>query len=185
MGKRKGSSKNKIIIFVFLMILVVVGALIAYYQFMKRQQEMNSDQKPATEVEKLIAKDIENGYPETPAEVMKLWGRINKCLYNNSMDEEKVEALVKQLRVMYSTELLKQNEEGAHIKALKSELEEFWKKKNKIVKYDSDADSNVRYKTVNKKEACGQNLYSLIRISNLTINCYRQPLLKFTRGFNI
>lgn len=89
MGKRKGSSKNKIIIFVFLMILVVVGALIAYYQFMKRQQEMNSDQKPATEVEKLIAKDIENGYPETPAEVMKLWGRINKCLYNNSMDEEK------------------------------------------------------------------------------------------------
>lgn len=162
MGEKKGSSKNKIIIFVFIMVLVVVGALIAYYQFMKKQQEMNSDQKPATEVEKLIAKDIENGYPETPAEVMNLWGRINKCLYNNSMDDEKVEALVKQLRVMYSTELLKQNEEGAHLKAIKSELEQFWKKKNKIVKYSSDADSNIQYKTVNKQECAYIRITCLI-----------------------
>lgn len=152
MGKKKGSSKNKIIVFVFLMILVVVGALITYYQYMKKQQKLTSEQRPTTEVEKLIAKDIENGYPETPTEVMKLWGRINQCMYNNSLNEEQIEALAKQLRLMYSTELLKQNEENEHITKLKKEVEQFTDNKNKIVNYTADTDTNVRYKTVNNQE---------------------------------
>lgn len=152
MGKKKGSSKNKLIIFVFVMILVVAGVLITYYQYMKKQQKPDSEKKPATEVEKLIAKDIENGYPETPTEVMKLWGRINQCMYNNDLEEEQTEALAKQLRLLYSAELLKQNEEKVHITELEKELEQFRDDKNKIVNYMADTDTNVRYKTINNQE---------------------------------
>lgn len=153
--KQGKSNRNKLIMFIFVMILLVIGALIAYYQFMKKQQKQNLAQTPATEIEKLIAKDIEKGYPETPVELMKLWGRINQCLYNNELGEEQIEALTRQIRIMYSSELLEQNEEKAHIDRVKSEVGDFRKNKNKIVTYSTDTGTSVQYKTINNKEcAC-------------------------------
>ncbi len=158
--KKSGSSRNKIIMFCFIMCLVIAGALIAYYQFMRRQHSQQAEKTPSTEVEKLIAKDIENGYPDSPTEVMKLWGRITQCLYNNAGGDD-VEKLVQQIRVMYSSELLEQNQEKAHLDKVKTELDNFRENKIKILNYSVDAGSNVQYKTVNNRE-CAYICFSSI-----------------------
>lgn len=163
--KKKGGtgSKNKIILFIFIMCLLVAGALLIYYQCMKQQQKQSMEKTPTTEAEKLIAKDLEAGYPETPAEFMKLWGRMNQCLYNSEgLGDDEFEALVKQLRLMYSSDLLAQNEESAHIKKLREEIETFQDNKNKIANYSADTGTNVQYKTVNKRECAYLSLSYLI-----------------------
>ena len=112
MKKKSGTNaKNKLILFIFLMCLLVVGGLVVYYQYMRKQQMQGMEKVPTTEAEKLIAKDMEVGYPETPTELLKLWGRINQCIYNTDLNDEEQEALFRQLRMMYSSELLEQNEE--------------------------------------------------------------------------
>ena len=159
--KNKKSNRNKIIMFCFIMCLVVVGALIAYYQFLRRQQSEETVKTPVTATDKLIDKDIENGYPDTPAEVLELWGRITQNLYNNAGGDA-VDKLAKQLRVMYSSELLEQNEESAHIEKLKKELETFRENKIKILNYSTDTGSNIQYKTVNGRECAYMRLSFLL-----------------------
>ena len=59
---KKGNQQNtrkRIIGFILVMGLLVVGALGIYYQYMKKQQAESAGHTPTTEVEKLIAKDLE------------------------------------------------------------------------------------------------------------------------------
>ena len=167
MEKDKGWKKQKnILSFVLVMALIVVGALGIYFQVMKEQQLDSAVHTPTTEVEKLIAKDLEIGYPETPTEVMKLWGRLNQCIYNSTLEEEEYNSLLKQLRVMYSTELLAQNPEESHSSKLKNEVEEFQNDKGKIVSYSAETGKSIQYKTIQHKECANIRISYFLNRNN-------------------
>lgn len=150
-SKSRKNMKKNMTAFSFVMCIFIIGAMAVYYQYMKKQQQ-TAVQTPTTEVEKLIAKDFEMGYPETPVEVMKLWGRVNQCMYNSTLSDSQFTSLLKQLRAMYSNDLLNENKEEEHSKKLKAEIEEFQSKKGKIVSYSTDTGMTTRYQTINGKE---------------------------------
>ena len=100
---------TKKIIGAFIAIIVVAAAILGVYSVMNRQaeKEAKEDVLPTTEVGKILAKDLELSYPETPTEVIKLYWRINCCMYNEKkLSDENIEALLKQLRLLYDEELL-------------------------------------------------------------------------------
>jgi len=144
--------RRSIVTFSFVICLIAVAAIGGYYQVMKRQKMQSEVKTPTTEVEKLIAKDLDIGYPETPTEVMKLWGRLNQCIYNSKLSDEEFDSLAKQLRKMYSSDLLEQNPEDKHIQKLRDEVEAFKDDKKKIVSYSAETGSAVQYKTINDRD---------------------------------
>ncbi len=144
--------KNNLVTYIFIICLVVVGVWAVYLQVMKKQQLDTTSQTPTTETEKLIAKDLEIGYPETPKEVMKLWGRYNQCLYNTSLSEEEFASLVKNLRVMYSDEINRQITEEKMIQNLKDEISMYQENNWKIVSYSLDTETAIDYRKVDGKE---------------------------------
>lgn len=152
MSKGKKRKKGSIVAFVVVMCLLVAGALGIYYRFMARQQSSQEERTPATETEKLIAKDLEAGYPETPKEVMKLFGRLNQCIYNKSLSDEELSSLVNQLWILYSEDLKKENSLEKVEKNIRSEVKDFNKKKKKIVNYTIDEERNYQYKTIEGRE---------------------------------
>ena len=85
--KEKKNKKRGLITFLILVVLVVLGVLAVYYQYMKKLQLQDTVHTPTTETEKLVAKDMDAGYPETPKEVIKLFGRINQCIYNKKLSK--------------------------------------------------------------------------------------------------
>ncbi len=173
--KKKGT--GGLAAFIFVMCLVVVGGLGIYYQIMKKQHMRTQSNIPTTETEKLIAKDLSVGYPETPTEVMKLWGRINQCMYNSNLSDEEYTALLKQLRAMYSAELLEANKEDAHSAKLKSEITEFQNEKNKIVSYSADAGRTVQYKTVDGKKCAYARISYFIGKKNGYVKMFQDYIL--------
>ncbi len=144
--------RRSIVTFSFVICLIAVAAVGAYYQVMKHQKMQSEVKTPTTELEKLIAKDLDIGYPETPTEVMKLWGRLNQCIYNTAVTDEEFDQLLQQLRKMYSSDLLEQNPEDKHRESLKAEVDQFKEDKKKIVSYTADVGSAVQYKTINNRE---------------------------------
>ncbi|MBO4394799.1 MAG: hypothetical protein J5819_00445 [Eubacterium sp.] len=144
--------RRSIVTFSFVICLIAVAAVGGYYQIMKRQKMQSEVKTPTTELEKLIAKDLDIGYPETPTEVMKLWGRLNQCIYNTNVTDEEFDQLLKQLRKMYSTDLLEQNPEDQHRENFKAEVEQFKDDKKKIVSYTADVGTAVKYKTINNRD---------------------------------
>lgn len=99
---------TKKIIGAFAAIILVAAAILAVYFVVNKQVQKEAEENvlPTTEVGKLLAKDLELKYPETPTEVVKLYWRINKCMYNESIGDEDFEKLLKQLRLLYDDEFL-------------------------------------------------------------------------------
>lgn len=147
------NAKKSLVVFVVLIVLAAFVAVLWYYQYMKRQHRQDIMRTPTTEVEKLIAKDLEEVYPETPKEVMKLFSRFNQCMYNNKdLSEEDFLSLVKQLRMLYSQELQKQNELKQIESKLASDVKKYRKEKKKIVNYTIDEERNYKYKTIEGRD---------------------------------
>ena len=138
--------------FAFIMCLIVIGLIFVFYQHKDKGQSADNIAKKPTEVEKLAAKDLEVAYPGTPVEVMKLYGRINQCMYNTNMDDEEFDQLLGQLRMLYSSTLLEQNTIEEQKNNLQAEISEFTKNKRRIVNYTVDKSSSVKYQKINGQE---------------------------------
>ena len=89
----------------FMIMLVIAALAVAGYYIINKQITQKAQDEvnlPDTEVGKLLAKDLDVAYPETPTEVVKLYWRLNQCMYNESMDDKEFEGLLKQLRKLFT-----------------------------------------------------------------------------------
>lgn len=100
---------TKKILGAFAAIIVVAAVILTVYFVMNKQanKDAESETLPTTEVGKLLAKDLETGYPETPTEVVKLYWRFNRCMYNKDTSDKDAEAILKQMCKLYDDEFLK------------------------------------------------------------------------------
>ncbi len=163
--KKSTNNRANIVAFILVVALLVAGGFVLYYTYMHKQQTQESVKIPTTETEKLIAKDLEVGYPETPVEVMKLWGRLNQCIYNTAMGEEQFKQMLHQLRGLYSKELLEQNPEDDHLKQLEAEVSAFQSAKRKISSYSADTGVSVSYKTIQERESAKVRISYLVNLN--------------------
>jgi len=99
---------TKKILGAFVAILVIAACILAVFFFMNKQAKKEAEDNvlPTTEVGKLLAKDLETKYPETPTEVVKLYWRINRCMYNKDTSDKEEEKLLKQMCNLYDEEFL-------------------------------------------------------------------------------
>lgn len=121
---------TKKILGAFTAILVIAAIILAVFFMINKQEEKKAETDvlstteaetnvlPTTEVGKLLAKDLETKYPGTATEVVKLYWRINCCLYNEDTSDKDVEAVLKQMRKLYDEEFL-QDENNSYDKMLK------------------------------------------------------------------
>ena len=155
MTDKKKSKKKVLFFFVAGMCLLIAVAFAIYFNYMKKQQIPEKERTPRTEEEKLIAKDLEMGYPETPKEVVRLFCRMNQCIYNTALSEEKLFSLVAQLRKLYSEKLKEENPQKKMQTKISADVEKYKKEKKVIVNYTVDEPGNYRYKTI---DGC-ENVY--------------------------
>lgn len=118
------SKMNKRIIGACVVILLAATAVLGGYFFIQRQaaNKVQEDALPDTEVGMLLAKDLEAKYPATPTEVVKLYWRINKCIYNEGMNDKEFDKLLGQLRMLYDEEFL--SAEGNSFEQMSENLKE-------------------------------------------------------------
>lgn len=136
----------------FIMCLIVIGIIFIYSRQKDGKQTADSTSGSSAEVERLASKDLEVAYPETPVEVMKLYGRINQCMYNTELEDDEFDKLLAQLRMLYSTTLLEQNTLEEHTENLKAEISGFEENKRRIVNYTVDKSSSVKYEEIDGRE---------------------------------
>lgn len=151
-----GKGTKKIVFSLFGIIVVAVCVVVLYYLISEGKLESSGiSTANESEVQKLLEKDIDTSYPETPAEVVKLYWRYNKCIYNNAGGEKNTKGLLKQIRKFYDTELLEGegNSWDEMLKQVKNEQAEYAKKKRTISTYVVQPNSTVQYADLDGKES--------------------------------
>lgn len=142
-------SRKKVMSAFMIMLVLAALAVAGYYIINNRiTKEAQEEVKlPDTEVGKLLAKDLDVAYPETPTEVVKLYWRLNQCMYNDSMSDKEFEKLLKQLRKLYDKELLDKNENSwdLMLSSFKNDKQKFSDNKQKISSYIVQDNSAVEF----------------------------------------
>lgn len=152
-----------------LIVAVLVIALgLGYYAYLSNKNvptpaEIQSD---ASNAKKLIAKDIENNYPNTPVKVVELYSDIMLEYYSGTVEEDILEKLVKQSMLLFDAELLAENPEEELIKKTKEEVEEYKKQEQTITRYILENSRDVEYYSVDDMSYCVVTAEYFIRNSS-------------------
>ena len=157
--------KKKIVTAFVLMLCAAAVVLVVYYVITRQSKDTGEEKEPGTEVEKLLVKDLDTKYPVTPAEVVKLYWRFNKCMYNEKMDDEEFEKLLEQLRKLYDEEFLAREENSWEnmLSSFKSDREDYRKNKRNIAMYSVESNSSTVYGEVDGKECAYVMCNALIK----------------------
>lgn len=163
-----------------LFMIVVVAAITAAFMFITRGKESEKLEADVarTEVETLTEKNLAVAYPQTPREVVKLYGRITKCLYNTELTDDEMKDLIGQLRYLYSDELLENNTEISMIAFTSSEKESFTAEKKEIFGYTVDSASKIRYLNDKGGERAVINMYFTTKTGSRFDRSYEEFVLR-------
>lgn len=149
--KRKSLINGKNVVLIILLFAVIAG----FYMSASNEKDTKSNKKQ-DEYTILREKDLTDSYPETPREVVKLYGRIAKCLYKEGMTDKQLETLVCQLRQLFDEELLRENPLETQLEALDYDLKRFHEDENVIINY------KVEDKTLVKGEIDGREAATIV-----------------------
>lgn len=131
MGKGNRKTVSTIIMVIFMAVIIV---LFYFYSSKRLGPSGETSTENLSDIERLLAKDLDQNYPETPREVVKLYSSMLKVLYTDITDDQ-VKALALKIRGLYDEEFLNNNPEEEYLKNLYSEIAT-WKDANrKIVNY--------------------------------------------------
>lgn len=144
--KRKSLINGKNVVLIILLFAVIAG----FYMSTSKDTKSNKKQDEYTILKE---KDLTDSYPETPREVVKLYGRIAKCLYKEGMTDQKLETLVCQLRMLFDEELLRENPLETQLEALDYDLKRFHEEGNAIINYKVEDETLVKGKIDGREAA--------------------------------
>jgi uncharacterized protein YhfF len=143
----RSSSRTILIMFIFAIIVIP-----SYFFLRTRTTPIINKNAEKSELEILLSKDIQNNYPSTPKEVIKLYSRITKNLYNEKHDDDTIKKLADQLRVLMDDELLEQNQYEEYLLDIKVEITGYRKSNRTFMSYMIEGNNSVEYWESEDKE---------------------------------
>lgn len=159
---------NKKVVAAFvIMVIVACAGIFGYYLLNRYTGTETSKVSETSQLGKLLNKNLEDNYPATPREVVKLYNKYNMELYNNEDVKDKdFEKLVEQMRVLFDDELLEENNFEEHLQKFREEKEEYKKESKTIVSYNMPENSAIENYTVDGKEMASLSVGYMLRESD-------------------
>lgn len=156
-------------------ILIVVGY---YYYLSNRDTKTTQESQELSTIAKITTKNLDDSYPKTPREVVKLYNEILKCYYNEDCTDEEIEALAGQARKLMDEELLEQNPKDQYLIALKMDIQNYKDAKRTISRSDVCDSGEITYKTVKGSECAYVGASYFMKEENGYIKSYEQYVLR-------
>lgn len=147
-----GKAKKRIATIFTVGAILVIIILLFYMDISKRK---NNEELEAAEgreqAVKLLERDLETNYPETPREVAKYYSSITEALYSGLEDQD-VEALAIKILELYDEEFLQNNTQEKYLTDLYSEIAAWNKAERTITNFLLVNDELETRETVDGKE---------------------------------
>ena len=137
-----------------IIVLAVMG--VAYYYYLaNKPADKDATESVAdsnSELSYLVSRNIEDNYPESVRDVVKLYARITKAYYKTSLTDEQIEALGTNARKLFDNELKSKQTDKEFLDALKADIADYNSAKRYIADYTMDGSQAVKYTTIDNKE---------------------------------
>lgn len=178
--KKKGT-QNGTKIFTIVIFLVVIVAL-GYYTHLSNKAPSHQDVSQSSEKEKLLNYDMENEYPKTARDVVKLHCRYLKYVYSTEFTKEAEEddyfGMNQQIRRLFDEELLALNTADNQLDGLKSEIALYQANKQKFISYTLAEASQIEYNTEDGMEYAKMKVTVAMTIDGASLSVDEEYILR-------
>ncbi len=156
--------------YVMTIALIMVLLVIAYYLYINRETDKGEKKTDSeiTEIDKVLAKDLEKNYPKTAREVVALYISIEKCFYNEGPSEKQLGLLAYKAQQLMDEELKNENEFDDYYERLVAEVEEYKSNNKTISNTILDKASDVQYSVKDGVKSASLNCIYYIKKSSGT-----------------
>lgn len=169
-----------------IVVVLLAGLGLGYYYYLSNRTPSKdaTEQSIANEqVAALTTRDIENNYPQSPKEVVKLYAKITKAYYETKLSDEQIEQLGTQARFLFDDELKASQTDEQFLNALKEDISSYHSVNRYISDYKLQTSNEVKHQTLNGREYSSLiALYYIREGSNLTHSYTRFVLRQDTDG---
>jgi len=138
----KGKKLAQLIGSLCLVAVVVLGVFLAL-NLREDDSVFSKNDKENTEAQSILSKDIDRNYPATVREVVRLFSRISKCYYNETVSEEEFNDLVEFQRKLFDEEFLDNNPLDTFTNNLTAEIDAAKAKDQTMMMYRVQKQSSV------------------------------------------
>lgn len=141
--------KAGIVVCAILCVAIICGG---FFLVKHRTNEQLNQESELTEVEKLITKNMNTSYPETPREVIKLYNRIITAYYKEDYSKEQLSQLADHVLAMFDAQLLEVNPRESYLSQIQADIDNYKKNKKWIAHSDVCDTNEVEYVKKDKEE---------------------------------
>lgn len=135
------------------LILLMVIAVLGYYTYLSSHSKTQQEKAPVkTDKENLLDYNLEEDYPRTVRETVKLYCKYTKLAYSGKCSDEDLYKINLKMRELLDDELLELNSTDKQLQGLKFDIALYEEKKQKFVSYTLEEASMIQYNTENDKE---------------------------------
>lgn len=141
--KKQSANGIKVLIIGIVLICLVAG----YYYYLSNKKQEAKEEAPAkaTAVQEVLLYNFERNYPPTPKEVVKLYGQITQCFYNEEYTEEEFVQLAMQIQNLYDDELIANKTENQYIEDLRWDVNNMKEQGIVISSYATSSSTDVDF----------------------------------------
>lgn len=142
-NKKKKQSGIK----VFIIGIVLMGVVLGYYYYLSNKKQESDEEAPRelTAVQEVLLYNFERNYPPTPKEVVKLYGEMTQCFYNEEYTDEEFIELAMQISNLYDDELVANKTEDQYIEDLRQDVSGLRDQGIVISSYATSASTDVEF----------------------------------------
>ncbi len=119
------------ILIVFVVLAIGIVGLFFYLSNRAKIVE-EGKQNRMTPVQEILSRNLENNYPPTPKEVLKLYSEITRCFYGEAYTDDELVKLALFSRQLFDDELVANQTDDQYLSALRMDIES-WKKDNRVI----------------------------------------------------
>lgn len=140
MSRKKGNGIKVLIIG-----LVLIAIVLGYYYYLsnKSKRPSEEDAEELTAVQEMLLHNFDQSYPPTPKEVVKYFGEISQCFYNETYSEEEFEALAQQIQKLYDEELIANKTQEQYMEDLRSDVDMMKEQSMEIASFSTSSSADV------------------------------------------
>lgn len=175
-------SKSGISIKSIVIAVLCIALILFYFNYLSDRSSKQKTQRQLDELAALSEHDMVNEYPKTARDVVKMHCRFFKVFYGQSLTDDDLYTLNKQIRYLYAVELLNYNSEDAMLKSLKSNIEKTSKEKYKYKSYILPEASQVKTYTQNGQEMATMEVQIMVDTKDASGYVFMQYVLVKENG---
>lgn len=171
------SKKNNSIIKTVTVVVFFAALILIFFNIVSRRNASTKDKANKTEIEELTSLDIEENYPNSARDVVKLHCRYSKLIYGNEIDDETLGVISDKMRELYSTALLSFNPEDTAVQSMKDNIAKMKEEGYTYKAYTLPEDSQISYYTQNGVDMASMQVTITMGTKEDTGYYYRQYIL--------